>query len=91
MQIKAKKANIDIESWEVWDGFILDLVTKGTETYEAWIYHTDYGIKTLMWGVPQDSTTYGEFKDMVASSVAENIEGYKEEYMDGDEEKILLF
>ena len=89
MQIKARKAEITIESWEAWDGFILDLVTKGTETYEAWIYHRDYGVKTLMWGVPQDSTSYDEFKDMVASSVEDNIEGYKEEYMD-DEEKILL-
>lgn len=84
---RAKKAKISIESWEAWDGFMFDLVTRSgdtmkDDTYEAWVYHKDYGVKMLMWGVPQDSTDYWGFKDMVASTLEENIEGYREEYMD---------
>lgn len=73
------------------DGFMIDIVDHGGE-YEAFIYHEDYGIKSLMFGCSK-TQKYGdvymnmsldEFKDLVISNLeTENyIQFYINDYME---------
>lgn len=55
--------------------FRVDIVDNGTE-YEAWIYKNNYGIKSLMFGVPRHQQTMEEFINIVQA----NLETYEREY-----------
>ena len=36
-----------------WHGFMVDIVDTG-DSYEAWLYNNDYGIKEMFIGIPHD-------------------------------------
>ncbi len=52
------------------------------EDYEAWLWHKDYGIKSLMFGCPKEQQDYDYFLELVEFSIPDYIEGYLEEYGD---------
>lgn len=66
------------------DGFMVD-ITKHDNIFEAWLYHKDYGIKELVFGVDvSDVPTLEEFAEMVQGNLENenDIDGYIEDYMD---------
>ena len=61
------------------DGFYVDVVKTKTDKWheiEAWIYHKDYGTKSLMFG------TYNETEKEFLETVEGNIEIYAGIYRD---------
>lgn len=42
-----------VETYELEDGFFCDVDYKTDGIKELWIYHKDYGIKELMFGLPK--------------------------------------
>ena len=66
------------------DGFRVDITyDSDTQTADAWIYHKDYGIKSLMFGseITEDHTL-NDFIEVVEGNVQEYMEDYCDEYMD---------
>lgn len=74
-----KKINVKTETYELDNNFRVDIVTEGNHA-EAWIYNTEYGIKSLMFGC--ENETKEDFMAMVEDSLDEEIKFYTEEYMD---------
>lgn len=56
-------------------GYMVDIITT-CATYSAYIYHRDYGIKILMFGMPKKQQSYEEFLKIVDI----NFEGHKKQY-----------
>ncbi len=52
------------------NGYLIDVVTLAN-TYEAWIYREEYGIKHHMFDVPKEQQSYEAFLDIVRSSIKE--------------------
>ena len=75
-----KKSNAFLTvTYEVKDNYFLDLVTK-EDSYEAWIYNSQYGIKTMIYGVPRYQNTKEEFLEILEETIDEDINFYKENY-----------
>ena len=53
-------------------------IFKVDDTYEAWLYNREYGIKDLMFGMPVEQQSFDEFLEIVEANVPEYIELYKE-------------
>ena len=53
------------------------------ELWEVWLYHRDYGIKSLMFGLSEnDIESMDDLMDIVTANIDTYIPGYREEYMD---------
>lgn len=75
-----KRANIYIETYDCGNGFLMDFVhTDGT--YEGWIYHRDYGVKDLIFGLPMTQSTRSEALDLLQYNLENGIESYRKQYM----------
>lgn len=70
--------------YEYDDDFRVEVVT-GDENYEAWLWHKDYGIKSLMFGMPKSQQSYEEFLDTVEATIVMDITQYANEYMDEED------
>jgi len=58
-------------------------IVNNKSTYEAWLYHKDYGIKTLMFGAEASyHDSLAEFIEVVEVNADDYIKIYKEEYVD---------
>ena len=58
-------------------------IVNNKSTYEAWLYHKDYGIKTLMFGVEAAyHDSLADFIQTVEASADDYTAIYKEEYVD---------
>lgn len=78
-----KIADHKTETFDVGEGYLMDVITMpSNEMYEAWIYHKDYGIKSLMFGISQNDMTYEEFIETAYCNTDDYISFYEEEYMD---------
>lgn len=62
------------------NGFRMDVVIT-ENNYEGWIYHKDYGVKELMFGLPKFQQTYDEALEIFSYNVDEYIESYIEDYI----------
>lgn len=49
---------------------------------EFWIYNEDYGIKSMMFGVPQANMTDKEIMEFIDSNIEDYIRYYKADYED---------
>lgn len=86
-----KRVNNEIATYEYKINIRVDIV-ETPDSFEAWIYDKNYGIKELMWGEPKNNTrfnepyrqTFEEFKKLVSASIEKYIGSY---YMlvNGDE------
>ena len=65
------------------DGFFLDITDNGT-VFESWLYHEDYGIKTMLFGVSKEETTQEEFERLVQANLPHYIADYIDDYMGDD-------
>lgn len=81
---KLKRTNdYATKTYDVGRGFLVDVITiKSKEEYEAWIYHSSYGIKELMFGISMKDETYDGFLDLVYRNLEDNILSYAKWYMD---------
>ena len=84
------KENTDVIFTQYIDGEFVIEILEYPDTFEAWVYHKDYGVKELMWGCPKvqpnghDVDREG-FLEMVEYNRAEYEEGFLEEYAEDDE------
>lgn len=75
-----KLDDVKTETFWVRDLFFVDVNTL-PENYEAWIYHKEYGVKMLMFGMPKYQQSYEEFLELVDDDAATYIDNYSQEYM----------
>lgn len=54
-------------------------IVETDECYEAWLYAKDYGLKTLMFGVPVDQDSKEGFIQIVQSNAKEYLSIYYDE------------
>ena len=79
---KLKKTTISTITYAYADGFMIDIV-RLPELWEVWLYHRDYGIKSLMFGLIENDIEFiDELMDIVMANIDTYIPGYREEYMD---------
>ena len=78
-----KKVNNEITTYEYEIKICVDIV-ETPDSFEAWIYDKDYGIKELMWGEPKNNIRFNEpytqtfegFKKLVNASIKNYIGDY---------------
>lgn len=73
-----KKADISTTTYECGE-FLVDIVTTG-DSYEAWLYRKEYGVKVLMFGSYRTLNTLEEFLETVEANIDEYAESYDNEY-----------
>ena len=70
-----------LETYSADDGYMVDIqevCCLDKDEYEAWLYHQDYGIKTLMFAMPVEQQSLEEFVEIVER----NVDGHKALYND---------
>ena len=67
-----------IEVYDYDDEYCIDIITTN-DTYEAWLYKNDYGIKTLMFGGLIEQQSKDEFLKIVDANVEDYIPLYCDE------------
>ena len=76
-----KKANVKITVCEMEDDFFVE-VYQNDDIIEFWIYHRNYGIKSLMFGIPEKYFNKGNTMEHLIKSNFERQKGfYIQEYM----------
>lgn len=73
-----KQADITITTYECGE-YLVDIVTTG-DSYEAWIYRKEFGVKDLMFLVQKKQQTLDEFLEIVEANVEDYGENYDEGY-----------
>lgn len=65
-------------SYNVGEGFYVDIVNLRNGTYEAWLYHETIGVKDFMFGIKETRT---DFLETVNANLEEYIAIYELRYM----------
>jgi hypothetical protein len=65
------------------EGFRLDITDNG-KVYDAFLYHKQYGTKSLMFGCPKEQQSYDDFLEIVRCNILEYIPDYITEHMDDE-------
>ena len=73
-----KKFQKTITAYEFPNGFIVEISKKEVYT-EFWIYHKRYGIKEMMFGIPNEYAALNE--EIMLANVLQHMDFYEEEYM----------
>ena len=73
-----KKYQKTITAYEFPNGFVVELC-KSKEYMEFWLYHANYGIKEMMFGIPNKCKA--EHEAIMLANIQQYIESYEEEYM----------
>ena len=73
-----KKFQKTITAYEFPNGFIVEISKKEVYT-EFWIYHKRYGIKDMMFGIPNEFVAAHE--EIMLANVQQHMDYYEEEYM----------
>lgn len=86
------KPNTDyyIESYQYNDEYFIDIVTINTGSafeYESWIWHKDYGVKDLMFGLFNPNGGKKGFVNLAENSAEEYIKTYQYHHVDADMQK----
>ncbi len=82
-----------IATYDVGEGFYVDITRseahqinahnkRKRRELNAWIYHSDYGIKDYMFGMDEKNTSVTDFVDIVAHTIDEHKAYYMDEYFD---------
>ncbi len=61
--------------------FMVDVVENAV-TYEAYLYHSAYGVKTLMFDLNKADVTKEKFLAIVNANLASYVDLYTQEYCD---------
>lgn len=73
-----KRIQKTINAYEFSNGFIVEISKEEANT-EFWIYHKMYGIKEMMFGIPNEYAALNE--EIMLASVQQHMDLYEEEYM----------
>ena len=73
-----KKFQKTITAYEFPNGFIVEISKKEDYT-EFWIYHKGYGIKDMMFGIPNEFEAAHE--EIMFANVQQHMDYYEEEFM----------
>lgn len=78
-----KKLKRKYAAFDLGDGFVLEIIGNDERT-EYYISHKDYGVKSMVSGVdePFEKCLNELANDLVNTDYSEEIEFYREEYMD---------
>lgn len=79
--MKITTAFMHIATYDVGEGFYVD-ITRSEKELNAWIYHSDYGIKAYMFGLLEEDTSVTDFVDIVAHTIDEHKDYYMDEHFD---------
>ena len=83
-----KVKTMTTETYTYGGGFLIDVVTEtvkdGSLMWSAWIYHEDYGVKDLVFGVSSYYDTEEGFLEKVENVLPQHIGWYWKEYMHDD-------
>lgn len=71
-----KKLGCNTTTYDFGNGYRVDIV-KMKNYYEAWIYHDDYGVKSMMFG--SNNTNNNDFLEMVDRNFIDYKELYQKE------------
>ena len=87
-----KKIQIKTETYELKDGFYIDVQEDLTELNKTgssdvigfWLYHKNYGIKNFLFGGKKKDFNYASYESMCdfILEIDKYIDAYKEDYMD---------
>lgn len=69
------KIDCNTTTYDMGDGFRVDIMEADDNYYEAWIYHENYGQKDLMFG-SAEIANLGHFVEMVEA----NFHDYRRDY-----------
>lgn len=77
------KKEITVYDFEdIFDGFCVE-VHREKETIELYLYHKNYGIKDLMFGLrSKDIESEAQLRNIIASNLENSIEAYRMDFMD---------
>lgn len=84
MKIEISKIAIKTETFcTAWNGklYCVD-ICEDAEERSAWLYNSNYGVKSLMWGEEIGQRSRDEFLNLVFSNLPDHIEFYEEQYED---------
>jgi len=73
-----KRIQKTINTYEFSNGFIVEISKEEANT-EFWIYHKMYGIKEMMFGIPNEYAALNE--EIMLANVQQHMDFYEEEYM----------
>lgn len=73
-----KTCTMAVKMYEVDNEWRVEVIRKEDGLREAWIYHKDYGVKHLMFGVRAKGQ---ELLDMIEANLLEHIKIYKDLYI----------
>lgn len=78
-----KEREVKFTSYRFANGFVVDIEETPT-MFEMWVYHEEYGIKTLVFGVEKSEMNRVEFikHTMCDPLLDDAMNLYREEYMD---------
>ena len=68
-----------IKSYVVGGGYVVEIIDDKSMR-EAWLYHVDYGIKSLMFGIDVNEQSNGEFLELVKDNLLDYIADYEYRY-----------
>lgn len=81
-----KEINMVTFTFDMGDGWMMDIASydNGNTYWEAWIYHRNYGVKSLMFGCEKQKTCQDldAFIEMAEVNFNDHKTLYEEEYMD---------
>ena len=84
-----KKVNLSTETFDIGGGFFVDVQEElerqnGKPVYGFWLCHQQYGVKTMMIGLPMEKLEYQKYGslDELIPDLEIYIQGYREEVMD---------
>lgn len=63
--------------YDVGDDWRVEVIRREDGWREAWLFHKDYGVKDLMFGVQSKGQ---ELLDMIEANLSDYINFYKEQY-----------
>lgn len=70
-----------VKTYSVTRTYCIDIqmvnIDEPDETYEAWLYHPDVGVKMFMFGVPTSQQSYDEFVAEVEDEWSSYITDYE--------------
>ena len=82
-----KETKSKTKTYEYRDGFLVDIVDEGS-TVSVYLYHKDYGVKDLIFGIrKEDVESEEKLKELITDNLNTDsyIEDYTEIYIDGGE------
>jgi len=89
-----KKYEKEIKTYDIGNKWFVDIEVwhgklTGDSRYDAWLYHSDYGVKMHLFGVFASDTKWEQFMEAAERTAMENKQVYYNLYIVDDDDVIL--